>query len=44
MIVYLRNTLTSALAGQTAWSSPEVDRELKLLFNIEDKRAFDNYI
>lgn len=24
-----RNALASALAGQTAWSSPEVDRELK---------------
>ena len=42
--VHPRNTLASALAGQTAWSSPEVDRELKLLFSMGDERAFNNHI
>ena len=44
VIIHLRNTLVSALAGQTVWSSPEVDRELKLLFSMGDERAFNNHI
>ena len=42
--IHPRNTLVSALAGQTMWSSPEVNRELKLLFSMGDKRAFNNHI
>ena len=36
--------LASTLAGQTVWSSPEVDRELKLLFGVRDERVFDDHI
>lgn len=42
--VCLRNALASTLAGQTVWSSPEVDRELKLLFGVRDERVFDDHI